>query len=119
MAIGYALSERLEMHSGQVLNPSLADYKIPTTLEMPKIETLHLDVVDPIGPFGAKEVSEGSIGSNVPAIANAVRAATGVEICRLPIVPEDMLKALDKQPALGIAHNGATGTPGGLFCCQF
>ncbi len=94
MGIGFALTEELRAEDGQVLNPSLLDYKIMTPLEMPAIDVLPVDVVDPAGPFGAKEVGEGTVGPNAPAIANAILEATGIEIKDLPIRPERVLDAL-------------------------
>ncbi len=99
MGAGFALSEKVEMDGGLVLNPSLLDYKILTSLEMPEIEVLFLDVVDPVGPFGAKEAGEGTVGPTAPAIANAIFEATGVQIHTLPIAPEKMLKELEERSA--------------------
>jgi len=107
MGLGFALTEKMEVGGGQVLNPSLLDYKVPTSLEMPEVDVLHLHVVDPVGPFGAKEIGEGSVGPNGPAIANAIREASGVEMYHLPITPEDMLKALEKRAASTSGEKGA------------
>ena len=97
MGVGFALSEKLEMEGGQILNPSLLDYKMATPLEMPEIEVLKLEVHDPIGPFGAKEAGEGTVGPTAPAIANAVHDATGLSMHELPITPEKMLRALEES----------------------
>ncbi|HLB11714.1 MAG TPA: molybdopterin cofactor-binding domain-containing protein [Dehalococcoidia bacterium] len=99
MAIGYSLSEEVEMEGGQTLNPSLVDYKIPTPLEMPDVDVLFLNVPDPAAPLGAKEAGEGTVGPNVPAIANAIYEASGVQMHSLPISPEKMLNALEERNA--------------------
>ncbi|MDP2661663.1 MAG: molybdopterin-dependent oxidoreductase [Dehalococcoidia bacterium] len=97
MAVGFAISEEVEMQGGQTLNPNLLDYKIPSPLDMPEVRFIRLDVPDPEGPMGAKEAGEGTVGPHAPAIANAIRNATGVQMTRLPITPERMLGALEAQ----------------------
>ncbi|HLE80792.1 MAG TPA: molybdopterin cofactor-binding domain-containing protein, partial [Dehalococcoidia bacterium] len=97
MGIGFALTEELRTQDGQVLNPSLLDYKVMTPLEMPAIDLLPVDIVDPVGPFGAKEVGEGAVGPNAPAIANALLQAAGIEVKTLPIVAEWVLEALEDR----------------------
>ncbi|MDP2937134.1 MAG: molybdopterin-dependent oxidoreductase [Dehalococcoidia bacterium] len=94
MGIGFALTEELMTQQGQVLNPSLLDYKVVTPLEMPPIDVLRVDVTDPVGPFGAKEVGEGAVGPNAPAIANAILHAAGIQVKTLPIKSERVLEAL-------------------------
>lgn len=94
MGIGFALTEELMTQQGQVLNPSLLDYKVVTPLEMPPIDVLRVDVTDPVGPFGAKEVGEGAVGPNAPAIANAILHAAGIQVKTLPIKPERVLEGL-------------------------
>lgn len=96
MGIGFALTEELRTHEGQVLNPSLVDYKVLTPLEMPPMDLLRVDVKDPVGPFGAKEVGEGAVGPNAPAIANAIFQAVGIEAKTLPIKSEWVLAALEE-----------------------
>ncbi|MDO8688918.1 MAG: molybdopterin-dependent oxidoreductase, partial [Dehalococcoidia bacterium] len=98
MGIGFTLTEELMSHEGQVLNPSLLDYRVVTSLEMPDVEVHHVRTSDPAGPFGAKEVGEGAVGPNAPAIANAILQASGVEVKSLPIHPEWMLDALERAP---------------------
>lgn len=94
MGLGFALSEKMETAGGQVLNPCLLDYKVPTALEVPEVDVQQVEVVDPAGPFGAKETGEGSVGPNAPAVANAIRNASGVQINQLPVTPEGLLNAL-------------------------
>ena len=94
--LGYALWENLYRTEGQTLNPSFLEYKIPTSLDMPRTKTIIVESIDPNGPFGAKEAGQISHVSIAPAIANAVYNAVGVRIKELPITPEKILKMLDK-----------------------
>jgi CO/xanthine dehydrogenase Mo-binding subunit len=77
--------------------PSVLEYKSPTTLEMPEVETFLVEDPDPNGPYGAKEVGEGGIMPTIPAILNAIYDATGVQIEELPASPERILRALRAQ----------------------
>ncbi|MFQ5851246.1 MAG: xanthine dehydrogenase family protein molybdopterin-binding subunit [Candidatus Binatia bacterium] len=97
MGEGAALFEELLSNGGLVLNPSLLDYKIPGVLEMPEFETIFVETHDPGGPYGAKEAGEGSIGSVVAALANAVSHAAGVRVTQLPITPERLLRLLSQK----------------------
>jgi 4-hydroxybenzoyl-CoA reductase alpha subunit len=74
--------------------PSLLDYKIPTSLDTPELESLIVESVDPEGPYGAKEAGEGPLHPSIPAIANAVYDAVGVRMDRLPFTPPRVWKAL-------------------------
>ncbi|EFK09374.1 putative 4-hydroxybenzoyl-CoA reductase, alpha subunit [delta proteobacterium NaphS2] len=98
MGIGHALLEQLLFGSnGQLMNPSLLDFKIPTAMECPPTTLLEVGTPDPIGPYGAKEIGEGLLITTVPAICNAIYNAVGVRITELPITPEKILKALDEK----------------------
>ena len=68
--------------------PSMLEYKSPTTLEMPEVETFLIENPDPEGPFGAKEVGQGPLLPVMPGIANAVHDALGVRVDQSPITPE-------------------------------
>jgi CO/xanthine dehydrogenase Mo-binding subunit len=74
--------------------PSLLDYKIPTSLDTPELESLIVESVDPEGPYGAKEAGEGPLHPSIPAIANAIYDAVGVRMDRLPFTPPRIWKAL-------------------------
>jgi 4-hydroxybenzoyl-CoA reductase subunit alpha len=94
------------------MNPSLLEYRIPSTLETPEIESIIVESIDPEGPFGAKEAGEGSLAATIPAIANAIYDAIGVRINTLPITPEKILAALhEKQKPDG--GNGSGPRKGG------
>jgi hypothetical protein len=62
VGMGQALYEDVVVENGQVMNPSFLDYGFPTFLEMPEIDAIEVETDDPIGPFGAKEAGEGTVG---------------------------------------------------------
>jgi xanthine dehydrogenase molybdenum-binding subunit len=96
--LGYALTEEMKTDGrGRVTNPSFADYKIWTVLDMPPLEILFLGEDDPTGPFGAKGVAEPGLVPTAAAIANAIFNATGLRIRELPMNPERVLSALLRQ----------------------
>lgn len=98
MGLGQALQEQqIFSPEGLTVNPSLLEYKTPGSIESPEIETIIVESIDPEGPFGAKEAGEGSLAGVIPAIANAVYDAVGVWITELPITPDKILDALNKQ----------------------
>jgi CO/xanthine dehydrogenase Mo-binding subunit len=92
--IGYALMEEILTDRGVTLNPSLADYHIPSAVDMPPIETHIVEVPEPTGAYGAKGVGEPGLVPTAAAIANAIHDATGVRMTRLPMLPERVLEAL-------------------------
>ena len=100
MGYAEALMEQQVFRKGRHKFPSLLDYKIPTTLDTPEIETILVEEPDPEGPFGAKEAGQGPLLPVPPAIANAVFDAIGVRIDEVPITPDKVLKAL-KNAAQG------------------
>ena len=88
--LGLALME--EFIPGRTEN--LHDYLIPTTGDMPEIETIFLEVPDPEGPMGAKGLGEHVLIPTAPAILNAIRDATGALVTRLPALPHRVLAAI-------------------------
>jgi CO/xanthine dehydrogenase Mo-binding subunit len=98
MGVGEALFEEHIFHkNGLHKNPSILEYKIPTILDTPEIESLIVESIDPEGPFGAKEAGEGPLHAAIPAIANAIYNAIGVRMDTTPFSPEKILKALDEK----------------------
>ena len=97
MGIGYALTERLILQDGKVMNPNFLDYKMLTAKDVPNIETIVIETDDPSGPFGAKGIGEPGLVPTAPAIANAIYDAIGVRIKELPITPERVLAALKEK----------------------
>jgi len=106
MGMGQALQEEMVWHDGRLMNPTLLEYRIPTTLETPEIESIIVESIDPEGPFGAKEAGEGSLAATIPAIANAVYDAVGVRIRELPITPEKVLAALREKEKRAAGNGG-------------
>jgi CO/xanthine dehydrogenase Mo-binding subunit len=95
---GMALWEEvLYDDEGQVRNPSLLDYRTPTALDVPLIETVLLETPGGDGPYGAKGVGEPPMVPPAAAVANAVAAAIGARIYDLPITPERVWRALNEK----------------------
>ncbi len=94
MAVGEALFEEQAFVGGMHRTPTLIDYKTPTILDTPEIESIIIETDDPEGPYGAKEAGEGPLLPIVPAITNAVYDALGVRIDSVPITPWKILKEL-------------------------
>ncbi len=111
MALGEALFEeqafRRTLHRG----PSLLDYKMPTFLEMPPVESILVESIDPEGPFGAKEVGQGPLLPVIPAVANAIHDALGVRIDEVPITPDKIVAALRDLDRGGPGRFGPTDLP--------
>lgn len=97
MGIGYALTERLILQNGRVMNPNFLDYKLLTAKDVPNIEPIVVETNDQFGPFGAKGIGEPGLVPTAPAIANAIYDAVGVRIKELPITPEKVLAALKEK----------------------
>jgi 4-hydroxybenzoyl-CoA reductase alpha subunit len=91
------MEEHIFKESGLHNAPSLLDYKIPTSLDTPEMQSLIIESVDPEGPYGAKEAGEGPLHPSIPAIANAIYDAVGVRIDRLPFSPPRVWRALEQR----------------------
>ncbi len=94
MGMGQALTEEMVWKDGMLMNPGLLEYRSPSSVESPDIEPIIVESIDPEGPFGAKECSEGSLAATIPAIANAIYDAVGVRLHESPFTPERVLAAL-------------------------
>ena len=94
--LGFTLSEEMitDARNGVTLNASFLEHKSPTILDSPPIEVIFADVVDPVGPFGAKALGEPPSVGVAPAIANAIYDAIGVRVRELPITPDVILNEL-------------------------
>ncbi len=101
MSLGYTLIEKLLLDEGMVVNPSFADYKLVTTLEVPEIEVEFVGSPDPAGPFGAKGLGEHGCIPTAAAIANAIYDAVGARIFELPATPDRVLQAITDRENLG------------------
>ncbi len=98
MGLGYALGEQLQYDrkTGRMLNNNLLDYKIPTTMDIPDIETAFVETYEPTGPLGAKGLAEPPTIPQAPAVRNAVLHATGVGINDLPLNPQRLVHEFKK-----------------------
>ncbi len=94
MGMGQALTEEMVWKDGMLMNPGLLEYRSPSSIESPEVEPIIVESVDPEGPFGAKECSEGSLAATIPAIANAIYDAVGIRLHESPFTPERVLAAL-------------------------
>jgi CO/xanthine dehydrogenase Mo-binding subunit len=92
--LGYALMEELQVDDGRVTTLSFGDYKIPTTRDLPKLETVLVEHDSGAGPYAIKGIGENAIGPVAPAIANAIADATGVRIPELPLTAEKLYRRL-------------------------
>lgn len=94
MGVSSALYEELLVKEGKTLNPMLTDYKIPTSLDAPEIQSILVEVPHREGPFGAKGLGEPGLAAIAPAIAGAVCDAVGVRFHDTPLNAERVWRAL-------------------------
>jgi len=99
IGFGLAMTEEMVWDKGNLTNGSFTDYRIPAALDLPEINLLTIETIDPLGPFGAKSASEISISAVPAAIGNAIFDALGVRIRSLPITPEKLVKAVSSAGA--------------------
>ena len=94
MGVGMALFEELlvDPESGWIYNGNLLDYKIPTCMDIPDLESAFVETFDPTSPYGNKSLGEPPIISQGPAIRNAIWDATGVKINEMPMTPKVLFK---------------------------
>ena len=97
-ALGHSLLEEMVYRDGQLLNPNLVDYRVPTFSHLPVgFETILVENHNGPGPFGAKGTGEGGLLPVAPAIGNALYKATGVRLYQLPLTPERVWQALQAK----------------------
>lgn len=89
--VGLAVMEQLVIDGGVIRNPTFTDYLIPTFVDAPDVETRIIEEADHWGPFGAKGIGESPTISSTPAIVAAIRAATGRDLTKVPVLPEDII----------------------------
>jgi CO/xanthine dehydrogenase Mo-binding subunit len=92
--VGYALSEEVEVSRGVVQSTLFADYLMPTSVDLPDIKAIGLELHPGKGPFGARGIGEPPIGPPPAALASAIQDAVGVRLRQLPMTPERVLAAL-------------------------
>src|SRR5262249_30260397 len=93
--VGMALNEEYFFNQdGQMMNSSLLDYRMPTALDLPLVETILVEVPNPGHPYGVRGVGEVPIVPPLAAVANAVSHATGNRVTTLPATPERILASM-------------------------
>jgi len=96
--IGWALNEEYYMDSsGSMDNSTLLDYRMPTALDLPMIETVIVEVPSESHPYGVRGVGEANIVPPMAAIANALNEAVGIRFEHLPMKPEVIVKAIQNK----------------------
>ena len=102
MGVGYAIGEELLFNevNGKPYNNNLLDYKIPTALDIPEVEVHFIETWEPSGPFGNKALAEPPIIPQAPAIRNAILAATGVKLNKLPMTPGYLVHEFKKNSVI-------------------
>nr|MBA3244218.1 xanthine dehydrogenase family protein molybdopterin-binding subunit [Actinomycetota bacterium] len=89
--LGLALMEEIQTRDGLITNASFTDYLIPTTLDMPPVESVLVEDPEPDAPYGVKGVGEPPTVVSTAAILSALRDATGRALTRVPVRPDDIL----------------------------
>jgi 4-hydroxybenzoyl-CoA reductase alpha subunit len=97
MGLGEALMEEQAFRKGLHKWPSMLEYKSPTFMDMPEVETFIVETIDPEGPYGAKEAGQGPLLPVIPAVSSAVFDALGVWIDEIPVTPEKIVEALRRK----------------------
>jgi CO/xanthine dehydrogenase Mo-binding subunit len=96
--LGWALNEEMVYtENGAVANSSFLDYRMPTSLDLPMIDTVIIEVPNPRHPFGVRGVGEVPIVPPLAAVANAIYQAVGLRMTRLPMSPGSILEALQEK----------------------
>lgn len=116
MGLGEALMEEQAFRKqGLHRGPSLLDYKSPTALDMPPVEVIMVETIDPEGPFGAKEAGQGPLLPVPPAVCNAIYDAVGARIDEVPVTPQKILRALERRGGTGERRTGPGPVPAATF----
>jgi CO/xanthine dehydrogenase Mo-binding subunit len=89
--LGLALMEEIQTDGGLITNASFTDYLIPTALDMPPVDSVLVEVPEPDAPYGAKGMGEPPTVVSTAAVASALRDATGRELNRVPVGPDDIV----------------------------
>ena len=93
--IGWALNEEYYFNDqGHMMNSSFLDYRMPTSLDLPMIDTVIVEVPNPAHPFGVRGTGEVCIVPPLAALSNAIHAATGVRVNQLPMTPGTILDTI-------------------------
>jgi CO/xanthine dehydrogenase Mo-binding subunit len=99
-AIGFALYEKVIWQNGRMLNNQMTNYIMPTSTDLPPIRVFFEELGNVHGAYGAKGIGELPMDGPAPAIVNAIEDALGVSFHFIPLLPEDIEKAMSADPAL-------------------
>ena len=99
-ALGQGLMEDYKTEEGRTTTPGFAKYILPTSLDVPRINSVIIEDPDPIGPLGVKGIGEPAMVPTIPAVMNAIYDAIGVRITDLPASPERIVEALAEKKRL-------------------
>jgi CO/xanthine dehydrogenase Mo-binding subunit len=102
-ALGQGLMEDYKTEEGRTTTPGFAKYILPTSLDVPRINSVIIEDPDPIGPLGVKGIGEPAMVPTIPAVMNAIYDAIGVRITDLPASPERIVEALAEKKRLAAA----------------
>lgn len=97
MGLGYGLTEEIREEQGRVKTRSLGEYMIPTSMDVPTVETHIVEEPVSAGPYGAKGVGEPALIPTAPAILNAIANALRIRVTELPASPENLLRLIRAQ----------------------
>ncbi len=99
--IGYALYEDFVVNKGRIATKDLSTYILPSSLDIPDMESIAVETKEPSGPFGLKGAGEVAMNGPLPAIANAITNACGLRIFSSPVTGEKIIKAMIKEKESG------------------
>ena len=107
MGLGHTFFEQMIYDGGQLMNPSLIDYRLPVMSDLPgEYRSILVENGDGPGPYGAKGIGESAIIPTAPAVANAVARAIGVRITDLPMTPERVWRASEARRRRAVPAEG-------------
>ena len=96
--IGWALNEEYFYNDeGKMMNASFLDYRMPTALDLPMLDTVIVEVANPSHPYGVRGVGEVCIVPPLAALSNAIKQAIGTRLTQLPMNPARVLEAIDNN----------------------
>jgi CO/xanthine dehydrogenase Mo-binding subunit len=96
-ALGQGLMEDYQLDRGHTTTHGFAKYILPTSLDVPRVNSIIVEDPDPIGPLGVKGIGEPAMVPTIPAVMNAIYDAVGVRIFDLPASPEKILLAIREK----------------------
>ncbi|MFQ5692615.1 MAG: xanthine dehydrogenase family protein molybdopterin-binding subunit, partial [Nitrospinota bacterium] len=106
-SLGFALMEEIDCQQGQVTNPNLIEYKVPTTLDVSPVEGIFIETHDPQGPWGAKGIGEMVTVDGGPAIVSAIHDAVGAWVTDLPVTPDKLWREVSERREAGNPEGGS------------